>query len=79
MELAPVQAVLSCGKLNDGRLPDGEMAANLEERDSQAVRSARATVPSGDASTRYLSPFSPLWLFAKVTRLARMVPAFLIT
>jgi len=35
-----VQAVLSCGKLNDGRLPDGEMAANLEERDLQAVHIA---------------------------------------
>ena len=49
---APVRAVLSCGKLNDGRLPDGEMAANLEERDSQAVRSARATVPSGASVNR---------------------------
>ena len=48
----PVQAVLSRGKLNDGRLPDGEMAANLEERDPQAVRSARVTVPSGASSDR---------------------------
>ena len=47
-----MQAVLSRGKLNDGRLPDGEMAANLEERDSQAVRSARATVPSGASADR---------------------------
>jgi len=39
-----VQAVLSWRKLNDGRFLDGEMAANLERRDSQAVRSARATV-----------------------------------
>jgi hypothetical protein len=50
--LAPVQAVLSRGKLNDGRLPDGEMAANLEERDPQAVRSARVTIPSGASADR---------------------------
>jgi hypothetical protein len=49
---SPVQAVLSRGKLNDGRLPDGEMAANLEERNSQAVRSAGATVPSGTSADR---------------------------
>jgi len=37
LDLASVQAVLSWRKLNDGRFLDGEMAANLEERDSQAV------------------------------------------
>jgi len=57
---SPRASCLSCGKLNDGRLPDGEMAANLEERDSQAVRSARATVPSGaSCRQRFLGRGNP--------------------
>jgi hypothetical protein len=38
-----------------------EMAANLEERDSQAMRSARATVPSGASADRdsWVAGFRP--------------------
>jgi hypothetical protein len=48
VEFSPRTTLSSlAGRLNDGRLRDGELAANLEKRDAQAVRSGRATVPSG--------------------------------
>jgi len=52
-ELGPRTTLSSLAdRLNDGRLPDGEVAAKSGELDPQAVRSGRATVPSGASADR---------------------------
>lgn len=45
-----MQAVLSRGKLNDGRLPDGEMAANLgRARSASCAKRGDASATSEEA------------------------------
>jgi hypothetical protein len=70
-ELGPRTTLSSLAdRLNDGRLPDGEVAAKSGERDPQAVRSGRATVPSGASADRDSCVAKPgLWLNPQLWRI----------